>query len=66
MGHRVRRDLYKNSPCELFPSYPPHHTQIFQLYGLEEAQTRIKIARGNISNSDKEMTPPLWQKVKKN
>ena len=34
--------------------------------GLEEAQARIKIA-GEISiTSDMQMTPPLWQKVKRN
>ena len=34
--------------------------------GLEEAQAGIKIA-GRISiTSDMQMTPPLWQKVKKN
>ena len=34
--------------------------------GLEEAQARIKTA-GEISiTSDMQMTPPLWQKVKKN
>ena len=36
---------------------------------LEEAQTGIKIARmlGEISiTSDMQMTPPLWQKVKRN
>ena len=34
--------------------------------GLEEAQVGIKIA-GEISvTSDMQMTPPLWQKVKKN
>ena len=33
---------------------------------LDEAQAGIKIA-GEISiNSDMQMTPPLWQKVKKN
>ena len=32
--------------------------------GLEEAQAGIKIAGGNINNSDMQMTPPLWQKVK--
>ena len=30
--------------------------------GLEEAQAAIKISR--IINSDMQMTPPLWQKVK--
>ena len=33
--------------------------------GLEEAQAGIKIARTNITTSDTQMTPPLWQKVKK-
>ena len=34
--------------------------------GLEEAQSGIKIA-GEISiTSDMQMTPPLWQKVKRN
>jgi len=32
--------------------------------GLEEAQAGIKIAGRNINNM--QMTPPLWQKVKKN
>ena len=34
--------------------------------GLEEAQAGIKIAGKNINNLRYEMTPPLWQKVKKN
>ena len=35
--------------------------------GLEEAQAGIKIAGGEISiTSDMQMTPPLWQKVKRN
>ena len=40
--------------------------------GLDEAQAGIKIAGRNINNiknvniSDMQMTPPLWQKVKKN
>ena len=39
--------------------------------GLEEAQAGIKIARRNINNlrykiSIMQMTPPLWQKAKKN
>ena len=33
--------------------------------GLEEAQAEIKIAGRNII-SDMQMTPPLWQKVKRN
>ena len=34
--------------------------------GLDEAQAGIKIAGRNIKTSDMQMTPPLWQKVKKN
>ena len=34
--------------------------------GLEEAQAGIKIAGRNINNSDMWITPPLWQKVKRN
>ena len=34
--------------------------------GLEETEAGIKIARRNIITSDMQMTPPLWQKEKKN
>ena len=34
--------------------------------GLEEAQAGIKIAGRNINNLRMQMTPPLWQKVKRN
>ena len=35
--------------------------------GLDEAQADIKIVERNINiTSDMQMTPPLWQKVKKN
>ena len=34
--------------------------------GLEEAQAGIKIARRSTNTSDMQMTPPLWQKAKKN
>ena len=33
---------------------------------LDETQARIKIARRNIKTSDMQMTPPLWQKAKRN
>ena len=50
------------SPC-LFNFYAEY---IMRNAGLEEAQAGIKIA-GEISiTSDMQMTPPLWQKVKKN
>ena len=34
--------------------------------GLEEAQAGFKIAGEISTTSDMQMTPPLWQKVKKN
>ena len=34
--------------------------------GLDEAQAGIKISGRNINNLSMQMTPPLWQKVKKN
>ena len=50
------------SPC-LFNLYAEY---IMRNAGLEEAQAGIKIA-GKISiTSDMQMTPPLWQKVKRN
>ena len=40
---------------------------IMRKAGLGEAQAGISIAGGEISiTSDMQMTPPLWQKVKKN
>ena len=50
------------SPC-LFKFYAEY---IMQNARLDEAQAGIKIARRNINNSDMQMTPPLWQKVKRN
>ena len=34
--------------------------------GLDEVQAGITIARRNTNNSYTQMTPPLWQKVKRN
>ena len=50
------------SPC-LFNFYAEY---IMRNTGLEEAQAGIKIVRRNIKTSDMQMTPPLWQKVKRN
>ena len=53
---------YILSPC-LFNLYAEY---IMQNSGLDESQAGIKIV-GKISiTSDMQMTPPLWQKVKKN
>ena len=50
------------SPCllNLYAEY------IMRKSSLDEAQARIKIAGRNINNLNMQMTPPLWQKVKKN
>ena len=50
------------SPC-LFKLYAEH---IMRNTGLEEEQSGIKIAGRNINNLSMQMTPPLWQKVKRN
>ena len=51
------------SPC-LFNFYAEY---IMRDAGLDEAQAGIKIARRNIKiTSYMQMTPPLWQKVKRN
>ena len=50
------------SPC----SFNFYAEYIMRNAGLEEAQAGIKIA-GEISiTSDMQITPPLWQKVKRN
>ena len=50
------------SPC-LFNIYAE---DLMRNSGLEEVQAGIKIARRNIYTLDMQMTPSLWQKVKKN
>ena len=50
------------SPC-LFNLYAEY---IMRNAGLEEAQAGIKIAREISITSDMQMTPPLWQEVKRN
>ena len=61
IGKGVRRGCIL-SPC-LFNFYAEY---IMRNTGLEETQAEIKIA-GEISiTSDMQMTPPLWQKVKRN
>ena len=50
------------SPC----LFNLHAEYIMRNAGLEEAQAGIKIAGRNINNFICDVTPPLWQKVKKN
>ena len=59
IGKRVRQGCIF-SPC-LFNFYTEY---IMRNTGLEETQAGIKIARR--ITSDMQMTPPLWQKVKRN
>ena len=48
------------------PAYLTYAEYIMRNAGLDEAQAGIKIA-GEISiTSDMQMTPPLWQELKKN
>ena len=61
IGKGARQD-HILSPC-LFNLYTVY---IMRNVGLEEEQAGIKIAGRSIITSDMQMTPPLWQKVKKN
>ena len=62
IGKGVRQG-YILSPC-LFNLYAEY---IMRNTGLEEAQAGIKIAGRNLHSLRYiQMTPPLWQKVKKN
>ena len=49
--------------CILSPCL--HAEYVMQNAGLDEAQAGIKFAGENSITSDMEMTPPLWQKAKK-
>ena len=60
IGKGVRQG-YILSPC-LFNLYAEY---IMRNAGLEEAQAGIKIARRKPITSNMQMTPPLWQKVKR-
>ena len=53
---------YILSPC-LFNLYAEY---IMRNAGLDEAQAGIKSVWRNIITLDTQMTPPLWQKAKKN
>ena len=62
---QMRKGVYQG--CILSPGLFNLYTEcIMRNAGLDEAQAGIKTA-GQISiTSDMQMTPPLWQKAKKN
>ena len=62
LGKEYVKAVFLLSPC----LFNLHAEYIMRNVGLEEAQTGIKIAGRNVKTSDMQMTPPLWQKVKKN
>ena len=63
-GSKLGKEYIKAVYCH--PAYLTYAEHIMQNAGLDEAQAGIKIAGRNINNLDMKMTPPLWQKVKKN
>ena len=62
IGKGVCPGLYVLSTC-LFNLYAEY---IMRNAGLDEAQAGIKIAGRNLNNLRLQITPPLWQKVKRN
>ena len=60
-GSKLGKEYVKAVYCHLCAEY------IMQNAGLGKAQAGIKIARRKISvTSDTQMTPPLWEKAKRN
>ena len=62
---QIRKGVHQGCILSLcfFNLYAEH---IMRNAGLDEAQAGIKIARRISITSDMQMTPPLWQKVKRN
>ena len=52
--------------CILSPCLFNLHAEYIMWNALDEAQAGIKTAWRNIKTSDMHMTPPLWQKAKRN
>ena len=63
-GSKLGKEYVKAVYCH--PAYLTYTEYIMRSAGLDEVQAGIKIAGKNINNLDMQMTPPLWQKVKRN
>ena len=64
---RIGPNWERRKGCILSPCFFNFYAEyIMRNAGLDEAQPGIKIAERNINNLRYEMTPPLWQKVKRN
>ena len=66
-GSKLGKEYIKAIYCH--PAYLTYAEYNMQNARLDEAQAGIKIAGRNIKipkTSDMQMTPPLWQKVKRN
>ena len=63
-GSKVGKEYAKAVYCH--PADLTYTEYIMRNASLDEAQAGIKIARRNIKTSDMQMTPPLWQKAKRN
>ena len=61
---KLGKDYVKSVYCH--PAYVTYADCIIRNAGLDEAQAGIKIAGKNISNLNRQKTPHLWQKAKKN
>ena len=62
---QIRKGVHQGyilSPC----LFNLHAEYIIRNAGLDEAQAGSRMVVGNINNSDMQMIPHLWQKVKKN
>ena len=61
IGSKLGKEYVKAVCC-----HPAYLTSIQRKSWVDEAQAGIKIASRNINNLNMQMTPPLWQKVKRN
>ena len=67
MEHRlVPNRTWSTSRLFIVTLFNVYAEYIMRNAGLEETQAGIKIAGRNINNLRLQMTPPLWQKVKRN